>query len=517
MTIRVTNTQATPAPKYNFAQGVKAQAAEAAAAPQTIGGDFKATTADDDQKLKDFIEANKGENPGLEEAANNLKENLGAAAVLFVLAGAVGAGSRELILALRDRKNAFVEAAALSTDPLKRKLAAQDYLTRLSLGSVMRLAADSDLSVRYALAVRMKNNPDKFDKAVLEIMAEDPNPMIRGLVASSDKLSEKTVKRLANSDTETSPQVRAAALGNKRLPKDEKEFLLKLDAAKGGIYATMQRILSAPDSEANNRQKVGFLRSNPSIGLTREMMESLAKSTDAGVREALGRRPDLADDLIKQMYEHRSYTFMQKIKKLFGMDPGLPGGKATYEQNRVVLMTLANNPNASVSMLTHMVENAKKNGSGNNFKSKIDAKLDERLGIPTTDQDPGQYNTDIVARAIVGNPRTDDTMRQLANAAAYPYRYNEATSFQAYLALNNANDLYLKGKYAEAVDAYKKAIATTFHDSEQAYFELGQALMATNDVASARLAFMQALNINNNYTAAAVALDAVNRPNGGPR
>lgn len=517
MTIRVTNTQATPAPKYNFAQGVKAQAAEAAAAPQTIGGDFKATTADEDQKLKDFVEANKGENPGLEEAANNLKENLGAAAVLFVLAGAVGAGSRELILALKDRKNAFVEAAALSTDPLKRKLAAQDYLTRLSLGSVMRLAADSDLSVRYALAVRMKNNPDKFDKAVLEIMAEDPNPMIRGLVASSDKLSEKTVKRLANSDTETSPQVRAAALGNKRLPKDEKEFLLKLDAAKGGIYATMQRILSAPDSEANNRQKVGFLRSNPNIGLTREMMESLAKSTDAGVREALGRRPDLADDLIKQMYEHRSYGFMQKIKKMFGMDPGLPTGKATYEQNRVVLMTLANNPNASVSMLTHMVENAKKNGSGNNFKSKIDAKLDERLGIPTTDQDPGQYNTDIVARAIVGNPRTDDTMRQLANAAAYPYRYNEATSFQAYLALNNANDLYLKGKYSEAVDAYKKAIATTFHDSEQAYFELGQALMATNDVASARLAFMQALNINNNYTAAAVALDAVNRPSGGPR
>ena len=90
----------------------------------------------------------------------------------------------------------------------------------------------------------------------------------------------------------------------------------------------------------------------------------------------------------------------------------------------------------------------------------------------------------------------------------------EATSFQAFLALNNANDLYLKGKYAESVDAYKKAIATTFHDSEQAYFELGQALMATNDVASARLAFMQALNINNGYTAAAVALDAINRPVG---
>jgi tetratricopeptide (TPR) repeat protein len=514
MTIRVNNAAAaTPAPKFNFAQAVKANAAETARTA-TVGDNFKASTADDDQKLKDFIEANKGEYPELEEAGNNLKENLTSAAILFVLAGAVGAGSRELILALKDKKNAFVEANAMSTDPIKRKLVAQDYLQRLTLGSVMRLAADPDLSVRYALAVRMKNNPDKFDKAVLEIMAEDPNPMIRGLVASSDKLSEKTVKRLANSETETSPQVRAAALSNKRLPKDEREFLVKLDAAKGGIYATMTRILSAPDSEANNRQKVGFLRSNPNIGLTRELMETLAKSTDAGVREALGRRPDLADDLIKQMYEHRSYTFMQKIKKLFGMDPGLPSGKATYETNRVVLMTLANNPNASVSMLTHMVENAKKNGSANNFKSKIDAKIDERLGIPTTDKDPAQYNTDIVARAIVGNPRTDDTMRQLANAAAYPYRYDEATSMQAFLALNNANDLYLKGKYAESVDAYKKAIATTFHDSEQAYFELGQALMATNDVASARLAFMQALNINNGYTAAAVALDAINRPSG---
>ncbi|MNS43451.1 Tetratricopeptide repeat protein [compost metagenome] len=514
MTIRVNNAAAaTPAPKFNFAQAVKANAAETTRTA-TVGDNFKASTADDDQKLKDFIEANKGEYPELEEAGNNLKENLTSAAILFVLAGAVGAGSRELIMALKDKKNAFVEANAMSTDPIKRKLVAQDYLQRLSLGSVMRLAADPDLSVRYALAVRMKNNPDKFDKAVLEIMAEDPNPMIRGLVASSDKLSEKTVKRLANSETETSPQVRAAALSNKRLPKDEREFLVKLDAAKGGIYATMNRILSAPDSEANNRQKVGFLRSNPNIGLTRELMETLAKSTDAGVREALGRRPDLADDLIKQMYEHRSYTFMQKIKKMFGMDPGLPSGKATYEQNRVVLMTLANNPNASVSMLTHMVENAKKNGSANNFKSKIDAKIDERLGIPTTDKDPAQYNTDIVARAIVGNPRTDDTMRQLANAAAYPYRYDEATSMQAFLALNNANDLYLKGKYAESVDAYKKAIATTFHDSEQAYFELGQALMATNDVASARLAFMQALNINNGYTAAAVALDAINRPSG---
>jgi tetratricopeptide (TPR) repeat protein len=516
MTINnVNQVKATAAPKFNFAQAVKAQAAETAKAA-AVGDNFKAAdTADDEKKLNDFIAANKDANPGLEEASNNLKENLGAAAVLFVLAGAVGAGSRELITALRDRKNAFVESAALSNDPLKRKLAASDYTSRLSLGTVMRLASDSDLSVRYALAVRMKNNPHDFDKAVLEIMAEDPNPMIRGLVASSDKLSDKTVKRLANSETETSPQVRAAALSNKKLPKDERQFLEKLDEAKGGIYSTMTRILAAPDSEANNRQKVGFLRSNPNIGLTRQMMESLAKSTDPGVREALARRPDLADDLIKQMYEHRSYTFFQSIKKLFGMDPGLPAGKATYEQNRVVLMSLANNPNASVSMLTHMVENAKKNSSANNFKSKIDNKIDERLGIPTSDVDPAQYNTDIVARAIVGNPRTDDTMRQLANAAAYPYRYDEKTSFQAFLALNNANDLYLKGKYAEAADAYKKAIATTYHDSEQAYFELGQCLMATNDVAGARLAFMQALNVNNNYTAAAVALDAINRPNGG--
>ena len=494
---------------------VAAAAATAQAAPRvaSVGDKFKASdAASDEEKLKKFIEENKAENPGLEEAANNLKENLGAAAVLFVLSGAVGAGARELIMALKDKKNAAVEARALSPDPLTRKLVARDY--NVSLGSMMRLASDPDLSVRYALAVRVKNDAHKFDKALLEILAEDPNPMIRGLVASSDKLSDETVKRLANPDTETSPQVRAAALSNKNLPKQDKEFLQKLDAEKGGIYATMTRILGAKDSEANNRLKVGFLRSNPAIGLTRQMMESLAKSDDPGVREALARRPDLADDLIKQMYEHRSHTFFQKIKKFFGMDPGLPQGKPQYEQNRIVLMSLANNPNASASMLTHMVENAKKNSSANNLKSRIDSKIDERLGIPTTDQDPAQYNTDIVARSIVGNPRTDDTMRQLANAAAYPYRYDEKTAFQAYLALNNANDLYLSGKYAEAAAAYKKAIATTFHDSEQAYFELGQCLMATGDVTSARYAFMQALNINNSYTAAAVALDAINKPGG---
>lgn len=509
--MKVNRTQATPQINANrpLATAPKVQSA-----PRPAATDFKATTdPSDEAKLKAFIEANKAENPGLEEAANNLKENLGAAAVLFVLAGAVGAGSRELIQALRNKKNAFVEAAALSPDPLQRKLVARDY--NASLGTQMRLAADPDLSVRYALAVRVMNEPRQFDKAILAVMAEDPNPMIRGLVASSSKLSDELVKKLANPQTETSPQVRAAALSNKNLPKNERAFLEKLDEESGGIYATMMRILTAKDGEANNRQKIGFLRSNPQIGLTRTMMESLAKSEDAGVREALARRPDLADDLIKQMYEHRSYTFFQKIKKIFGMDPGLPAGKANIEQNRIVLMSLANNPNASVSMLTRMVENSKKNGEAGNFKSKIDSKLDERLGIPTSDADPAQYNTDIVARAIVGNPRTNDTMRQLANAAAYPYRYDEKKAFEAYLTLNNANDLYLAGKYGQAVDAYKKAIATTFHDSEQAYFELGQALMATGDVTSARFAFMQALNINNNYTAAAVALDQVNRPSHG--
>ena len=36
----------------------------------------------------------------------------------------------------------------------------------------------------------------------------------------------------------------------------------------------------------------------------------------------------------------------------------------------------------------------------------------------------------------------------------------------------------------------------------------------SGDVTNARFAFMQALNINNNYGAAAEALDAINRPTG---
>lgn len=496
----------------------KAATANNAGPAPKIAGDrasFKAGAGEDDQaKLDAFIAANKAEYPELEKAKLTLGDHLKADAVLFVLAGAVGAGAHELVRALTNKDTAMIAAKAMSTDPVERKLVARDY--KISVGTAMQLAADPDLSVRYALAARMKSQPHAFDKAVLEIMANDPNPMIRGMVATSDKLSAKTVSKLANGDTESSPQVRASALQNKNLDKAERQFLEKLDGEKGGIYATMLRIMTAADNEGNNKLKIGFLRSNPNIGLSRVMMEGMAKSDDAGVREALARRPDLADDLVKQMYEHRSYTFFQKIKKMlpFLGDPGLPAGKPNYEQNRIVLMSLANSPNASAGMLTEMVEKAKKNGSDNNFKSKIDAKIDSRLGIPTTDLDPDQYNTDIVARAIVGNPKTDDTMRQLANAAAYPYRYSEKTSLQAFLAINKANDLYLNGKYDEAATAYKAAIGTTFHDSEQAYFELGQCLMASGDVTNARFAFMQALNINNNYGAAAEALDAINRPGG---
>lgn len=505
-------------PKVNAGRPVaapKVANAPAAQAPKFAGDVFKAQDpASDEKALNEFIAANKDKYPEIETAKLNLSEHLAAGAVLFVLSGAVGFGAHEVIRRLSDRKHAFVEAKAMSTDPLERKLVAQKG--QVSLGTQMRLAADPDLSVRYALAARVKSKASEFDAAVLEILANDPSPMIRGMVASSEKLSAKTVAKLANSDTETSPQVRAAALGNKKLDKEQRKWLEELDAAKGGIYATLVRIMSAPDTEANAKQKLGFLRSNPNIGLTREMMEALAKSENAGVREALGRRPDAPDDLIKQMYEHRSYTFFQKIKKFFGMEPGLPGGKAQYEQDRVVLMTLANNPNASVSMLTHMVESVKKDASKNgSFRSSIDPKVDVRLGIPTTDQDPSAYNIDIVLRAIVGNPRTDDTMRTLANAAMTPYRIDEKKSLEAFLSLNAANGLYLNGKYAEAADAYKKAIAGTFHDSEQAYFELGQCLMAMNQVEQARQAFIQALNINNNYTAAAEMLDAINRPNGG--
>jgi tetratricopeptide (TPR) repeat protein len=500
----------------NKAAAPKAAAANNAGRAPKIAGDrasFKAQAGEDDQaKLDAFIAANKAQYPELEQAKLTLGDHLKADAVLFVLAGAVGAGSHELIRALTNKDQALIAAKAMSTDPVERKLVARDY--KISVGTAMQLAADPDLSVRYALAARMKSQPHQFDSAVLEIMANDPNPMIRGMVATSDKLSKKTVSRLANGDTEPSPQVRASALQNKNLDKNERAFLEKLDGEKGGIYATMMRIMTAADNEGNNKLKIGFLRSNPNIGLSREMMEGMAKSEDAGVREALARRPDLADDLVKQMYEHRSYTLWQKIMRLFGNKNQLPAGKPQYEQNRIVLMSLANNPNASAGMLTEMVEKAKKNGSDNNFKSRIDAKIDSRLGIPTTDLDPDQYNTDIVARAIVGNPKTDDTMRQLANAAAYPYRYSEKTSLQAFLAINKANDLYLNGKYDEAAQAYKNAIATTFHDSEQAYFELGQCLMASGDVTNARFAFMQALNINNNYGAAAEALDAINRPTG---
>ena len=506
------------APKVNAGRPVAAaQPTATAPAPRRVmaGDSFKAADpASDEKALNEFIAANKDKYPEIEQAKLNLGEHLAAGAVLFVLSGAVGFGAHELIRRLTDRKHAFVEAKAMSTDPLERKLVAQKGT--VSLGTQMRLAADPDLSVRYALAARVKSKASEFDSAVLEILANDPSPLIRGMVASSDKLSEKTVSKLANSETETSPQVRAAALGNKKLSKDQRKWLEELDAAKGGIYTTLVRIMSAPDSEANAKQKLGFLRSNPNIGLTREMMEALAKSENAGVREALARRPDAPDDLIKQMYEHRSYTFFQKVKKFFGMEPGLPGGKPQYEQDRVVLMTLANSPNASVSMITHMVENVKKDASKNgSFRSSIDPKVDVRLGIPTTDQDPSAYNIDIVLRGIVGNPRTDDTMRVLANAAMTPYRIDEKKSLEAFLSLNAANGLYLNGKYGEAADAYKKAIATTYHDSEQAYYELGQCLMAMNQVEQARQAFIQALNINNNYTAAAEMLDAINRPNGG--
>lgn len=505
-------------PKVNAGRPVAAPKPTAAAAPKIAGDVFKATDAASDEKaLNDFIAANKDKYPEIETAKLNLSEHLAAGAVLFVLSGAVGFGAHEVIRRLSDRKHAFVEAKAMSTDPLERKLVAQKG--QVSLGTQMRLAADPDLSVRYALAARVKSKASEFDSAVLEILANDPSPLIRGMVASSDKLSAKTVSKLANSDTETSPQVRAAALGNKKLDKEQRKWLEELDAAKGGIYATLVRIMSAPDTEANAKQKLGFLRSNPNVGLTREMMEALAKSEHAGVREALGRRPDAPDDLIKQMYEHRDYTFGQKLQKLFSFifgQPGLPAGKPQFEQDRVVLMTLANNPNASVSMLTHMVENVKKDAAANgSFRSSIDPKVDVRLGIPTTDQDPSAYNIDIVLRGIVGNPRTDDTMRVLANAAMTPYRIDEKKSLEAFLSLNAANGLYLNGKYGEAADAYKKAIATTFHDSEQAYFELGQCLMAMNQVEQARQAFIQALNINNNYTAAAEMLDAINRPSGG--
>ena len=136
-------------------------------------------------------------------------------------------------------------------------------------------------------------------------------------------------------------------------------------------------------------------------------------------------------------------------------------------------------------------------------------------GIPTTDADSRAYNVDIVLRSIVGNPRTDDTMRVLANAAMTPYRIDEKRSLESYLSLNAANGLYMNGKYGEAADAYKKAIATTFHDSEQAYFELGQCLMAMNQVEAASNAFIQALNINGRYTAAAEMLDAINQGRGG--
>lgn len=492
-----------------------APATQASARPAIAGDVLKARDpVSDEAALNEFIAQNKAKYPEIEAAKLNLSEHLAAGAVLFVLSGAVGFASHEIIRRLSDKKYAFVEAKAMSTDPVERKLVAQKA-ERISLGSAMRLAADPDLSVRYAIASRMKSRPDEFDAAVLEVLANDPNPLIRGMVASSDKLSEKTVSKLANSDTETSPQVRAAALGNKKLPKDQRKWLEDLDAAKGGIYATMVRILSKPDADPEvAKQKLGFLRSNPNIGLTREMMEALAKSENAGVREALGRRADCPDDLIKQMYEHRSYTFMQTIKGWFGLNKGLPAGKPKYETDRVVLMSLAGNPNASVSMLTHMVENVKKDGN-NSFRSSIDPKIDVKLGIPTVDADSRAYNVDIVLRSIVGNPRTDDTMRVLANAAMTPYRIDEKRSLEAYLSLNAANGLYMNGKYGEAADAYKKAIGTTFHDSEQAYFELGQCLMAMNQVEAASNAFIQALNINGRYTAAAEMLDAINQGRGG--
>jgi TolA-binding protein len=195
----------------------------------------------------------------------------------------------------------------------------------------------------------------------------------------------------------------------------------------------------------------------------------------------------------------------------FGRDPGIPTGTPQYESNRIVLMAIANNPNVSPATLTNMVERINTDAqSSSGIRSRIDAGIDNRLGIPTTSLDPNAINTDIVARAIVGNPKTDPTIKVLANDKS-PMPVNPVVAKQAFMAINKANDLFLNGKYSEAADQYKSAIATTFHDSENAYYELAQCYIRMQQPDNARQALMQALNININYTPAALLVDKLNQ------
>ena len=259
---------------------------------------FKAGAGEDDQaKLDAFIAANKAEYPELEKAKLTLGDHLKADAVLFVLAGAVGAGAHEVVQALQQEERD--DRRRGPDDSPSRKLAARDY--KPSLGTMMKLAADPDLSVRYALAARMQEQPHHSTRPSWKSWPNDPNPMIRGLVPAPTSCRRRPPsKRLANPNTESSPQVRAAALKQEPATRT-RQFLSSLDGEKGGIFATMHRIITGAETRPTTSMKIGSPAHQPGIGLTRQMMEGIAKSEDRrrprspGPPPGPGGRPGQAD------------------------------------------------------------------------------------------------------------------------------------------------------------------------------------------------------------------------------